>query len=93
MRMTRYPSEKCRAQFGPCRQRSREHSCGEMNTHGTENGKYNNVPKIILVAVVKGIEATRQRQIFVKEPAVEITAFVGIARYEIVHVRKIMEEH
>ena len=64
-----------------------------MNTPGTKNSEYNDVPKIILVAVVKGIEAARQRQIFVKEPAVEIAAFVGIPHYEIVHVRKIMEEH
>lgn len=58
-----------------------------------KNSKYSDVPKIILVAVVKGIETTRQRQIFVKEPAVEIAAFVGIPHYEIVQIRKIMEEH
>lgn len=64
-----------------------------MNALGKENSKYDDVPKIILVAVVKGIEAARQGQILVQEPAVEITAFVGIPHYELVHVRKIMEEH
>ena len=58
-----------------------------------ENGKYNDVPKVILVVVVKGNEAVRKGQIPVQEPAVEITAFVGIPQYEIVHVRKVVEEH
>ena len=64
-----------------------------MNTPGMEDGKYNGVPKIMLVIVVKGIGATRQGQILVKEPAIEITSFVGIPHYEIVGVREIMEEH
>ena len=64
-----------------------------MNTHCMENNKYNDLLKVMPVVAVKGIGAARKGQILVQEPAVEIATFVGIPQYEIVHVRKVLEEH
>ena len=57
------------------------------------NGKYSDAPIVELVFVIKGVDAIRENQSLVKEPTIEVTAFVCIAQYKVVNLWEIVEEH
>jgi len=93
MRAPKYPSTTCPAQFGPCCQRPKEDSWGEVNTPEMVNDKYSDAPEEEFVFVAKGVDSMREKQMLIKEPTVENSAIVYIAQYKVVHLREVVEEH
>ena len=46
-----------------------------------------------MIFIVEGVDTMWEDQSPVKEPAIEITAFVSIAHHKIVHLGEVVEEH
>ena len=64
-----------------------------MNIPDILNGKYSDALIVVSVFFVKGVDTIRENQSLVKEPTIEVTAFVCIAQYKIVNLREVVEEH